>query len=248
MNAVIKAQAREDQSMVPHTDSEAMLSMVERAARDPNVDIDKLERLMLMQERALARQAKADFDAAMADMQPALPSIVERGKAIVQGAVRYTFSKWEDVNTAIKPILSAHGFALTFRTNFAEQISVTGVLSHRNGHREETTIALPADASGNKNAVQAVASSVSYGKRYTAGALLNLTSHGEDDDAYCAAVECITDAQEAKLAEMLEATGSSKPNFLKWLKVKKLTDLPAKRFDEAFAALKKKELKKDAQP
>jgi hypothetical protein len=29
-----------------------------------------------------------------------------------------------------------------------------------------------------------VASTVSYGKRYAAGALLNLTSHGEDDDAY----------------------------------------------------------------
>ena len=28
---------------------------------------------------------------------------------------------------------------------------------------------------------------MSYGKRYTAGALLNLTSHGEDDDAFAAA-------------------------------------------------------------
>ena len=44
--------------------------------------------------------------------------------------------------------------------------------------------AQPAEASGNRNAVQAVASSVSYGKRYTASALLNLTSHGEDDDAF----------------------------------------------------------------
>src|SRR5690606_4042351 len=60
----------------------------------------------------------------------------------------------------------------------------TGVLLHKAGHREETTIKLPADSSGNKNAVQAVASSVSYGKRYAAGALLNLTSHGEDDDAF----------------------------------------------------------------
>ncbi|HET9820175.1 MAG TPA: ERF family protein, partial [Rhodanobacteraceae bacterium] len=54
------------------------------------------------------------------------------------------------------------------------------------GHREETSITLPADTSGSKNAVQAVASSTSYGKRYTAGALLNLTSHGEDDDAFSA--------------------------------------------------------------
>jgi len=181
MNAIAKTQ-----QMQPAEGDNAMLSMVERAARDPNVDIDKLERLVLMQERALAREAKAAYDAAMAELQPELPSIGERGKAMVQGSVRYTFSLWEDINAAIKPILSKHGFALTFRTNFAENITVIGVLSHRAGHREETSITLPADASGNKNAVQAVASSVSYGKRYTAGALLNLTSHGEDDDAFAA--------------------------------------------------------------
>ncbi|MNE66080.1 ERF superfamily protein [compost metagenome] len=56
------------------------------------------------------------------------------------------------------------------------------MLSHRDGHRETTSILLPADATGSKNAVQAVASSVSYGKRYTAGALLNFTTTGEDDD------------------------------------------------------------------
>lgn len=168
--------------MQPSADVAPMLSMIERAARDPNVDIDKMERLVQMQERALARQAKAEYDAAMAEMQPELPSVGERGNA----AGRYTYALWEDINAQIKPILSKHGFALTFRTDFTDGISVTGVLSHRLGHREETTIKLPADKSGNKNDVQAVASSVSYGKRYTAGALLNLTSHGEDDDAFAA--------------------------------------------------------------
>lgn len=171
-----------------------MFAMIERAARDPAVDIDKLERLMQMKERADSQAARAAFDAAMADLQPELPSVGERGNA----AGRYTYALWEDINAAIKPILTRHGFALTFRTDFANGIQVTGVLSHAAGHREETSITLPADASGNKNAVQAVASSVSYGKRYTAGALLNLTSHGEDDDAYAATSEVdITDWRSA---------------------------------------------------
>jgi hypothetical protein len=173
-----------------------MFAMIERAARDPSVDIDKLERLMQMKVDADAKQARADFDAAMAEMQPQLPSIGERGNA----AGRYTYALWEDINAAIKPVLMAHGFALTFRTDFSNGIKVTGVLSHRNGHREETSIALPADPSGNKNAVQAVASSVSYGKRYTAGALLNLTSHGEDDDAHASV------ARQARSASQKVAT------------------------------------------
>lgn len=235
------AKVIEQPQQLAQIDQGPMYSMIERAARDPSVDIDKLERLMQMQERAIAREAKASFDAAMAELQPELPAIGERGKALVQGQVRYTFALWEDINTAIKPVLMKHGFALTFRTDFANGITVTGVLSHRAGHREETSITLPTDASGSKNAVQAVASSVSYGKRYTAGALLNLTSHGEDDDAYAAAVETITEEQGIKISEMLEATNSDKAKFLKWLKVERVSDIPAKSFDSVMATLRAKE-------
>ena len=167
-------------ALPPMGESAAVLSMISRAATDPAIDIDKLERLMQMHERMESRRAETEYAAAMADMQPELPVVGERGK--LEG--RYTFALWEDINTAIKPVLQRHGFSLTFRMDTANGITVTGVLSHRAGHKEETTITLPADPSGNKPAVQAVASSVSYGKRYTASALLNLTSHGEDDDAY----------------------------------------------------------------
>ena len=173
----------------------SVLAVIERAARDPNVNIDHMERLMLMHERMLARTAKEAFDDAMSAMQPELPVIKERGKALVNGQVRYTYALWEDVNDQIKPILSKHGFAITFRTDCSNGIKVSAVLSHKGGHREETEIILPADTTGSKNAVQAVASTVSYGKRYTAGALLNLTTHGEDDDAY---MSVYTDAKPGK--------------------------------------------------
>lgn len=176
MNAVVKPQ--ENQAY----ESVGLLPMIERAARDPNVDVDKMERLMSMMERVESRHAEAAFATDLAEMQDELPSIGERGNA----AGRYTYALWEDINAAIKPVLKRYGFALSFRTDFTDGISVTGVLSHKGGHKIETTIKLPADSSGNKNAVQAVASSVSYGKRYTAGALLNLTSHGEDDDGFAA--------------------------------------------------------------
>lgn len=179
MNAVVK------QPEFAPSESVGLLPMIERAARDPNVDVDKMERLMAMMERVEARNAEAAFSADLAEMQDALPSIGERGNA----AGRYTYALWEDINAAIKPVLKRYGFALSFRTDFTDGIAVTGVLSHKSGHKIETTIKLPSDASGNKNAVQAVASSVSYGKRYTASALLNLTSHGEDDDAFAAVSE-----------------------------------------------------------
>jgi hypothetical protein len=227
----------ESQQLAQADNVSPMFAMIERAARDPQTDMDKFERLMQMKERADALASRAAFDAAMADMQPHLPVISERGNA----AGRYTYALWEDMNAQIKPVLAQYGFALTFRTSFDSGITVTGVLSHRAGHREETGITLPADSSGNKNAVQAVASSVSYGKRYTAGALLNLTSHGEDDDAYRAAVELISEEQEIQINEMLEATESDKGKFLRWCKVDRISAIPAKSFNAVMAQLKAKE-------
>lgn len=236
MNAVAKVV---EQS--PVAEGATLLAVISRAAADPQTDVEKMERLMAMYERVESRRAEADYASALSEMQDALPVVGERGKAMVQGSVRYTFALWEDINTAIKPVLTKHGFALSFRTDFTDGISVTAVLSHRAGHSERTTIKLPADASGSKNGVQAIASSVSYGKRYTAGALLNLTSHGEDDDAYRTPVDYITEQQAVILKEMIEATKSDQVKFLRWLKVESLADIPTKSFDTALAQLKLKE-------
>ncbi len=174
-----------EQALAEVTDlSGGLLGVIARAARDPNVDIDKMERLLQMQERVLARQAKEAYDGALALLQPQLPVISERGKILNgKGETQSTYALWEDVNEAIRPLLAEHGFALSFKTGRDDKdVTVTGILSHRDGHREETTVTLPSDGSGSKNAVQAIGSSTSYGKRYAAFALLNITSKGEDDD------------------------------------------------------------------
>jgi hypothetical protein len=167
---------------IPETAS--ILAVIDRAARDPACDIDKMERLLAMHERIVEREAKAAYSTALARMQPELPMIAERGSILNKsGGVQSVYALWEDVVTVITPILSRHGFALSFRTgNFEGGVSVTGVLSHELGHSEQTEIKLPIDGSGSKNAVQAVGSSTSYGKRYTAAALLNLRTGQEDDD------------------------------------------------------------------
>jgi hypothetical protein len=213
MNAVVRKQNEDMPPVV--TEGPTLLAVISRAAADPQTDVEKMERLMAMYERIESKRAETAFSDALAQMQDELPSIGERGSA----AGRYTYALWEGINAAIKPVLKRHGFALSFRTDFADGIAVTGVLSHSGGHKIETTIKLPPDTSGNKPAVQAVASSVSYGKRYAAGALLNLTSHGEDDDAFAAsdthdasdwyaAIDCASSMDELnRLAGELKTAG-----------------------------------------
>jgi hypothetical protein len=180
--------ARTDEAPEPVDISGGLLAVIATAARDPNVDVDKMERLLEMQERVYARQAKTAYDAALAELQPQLPVISEKGEILNKnGGVQSTYALWEDINDAIRPLLSDHGFALSFKTGrHGDQVAVTGILSHKAGHREETTLELPSDGSGSKNAVQSIGSSVQYGKRYTASALLNITTRGDDDDGQSA--------------------------------------------------------------
>lgn len=188
-------------------ESATILQIIQQVAMSPTADIDKMERLMAMHERFQAQQAKQQYDEALAQMQEELPVIGERGGIRDKsGRIQSTYALWEDINEMIKPVLAKYGFALSFRTPRNERgIEVEGVLSHRGGHRETTSLVLPADTTGSKNGVQAVASSVSYGKRYTAGALLNFTTTGEDDDGNGAVVTPrVTSVQAAQLAELLE--------------------------------------------
>ena len=165
--------------IAPVSDAAAIFQIIERAARDPNVDIDKMQRLMEMHEKMQSIRAKAEYAAAFAEMQPELPIIPEHGK----GHNNASYALWEDVNELIKPVLGRFGFGLSFKVrDAASGVEITAVCSHRAGYSDETTKTFPLDTSGNKNVIQAAGSTISYGKRYTAGALLNLTSRLEVDD------------------------------------------------------------------
>jgi len=196
---------RQDSAVVAQPEVTTILQVIQRAAADPGCDIEKMERLMQMHERFQAKQAEQQYAEALAIMQEELPAIGERGGIKDRnGRVQSTYALWEDINDAIKPVLAKHGFSLTFRTPRNDKgVEVEGVLTHRSGHSERTSILLPADLTGSKNAVQAVASSVSYGKRYTAGALLNITTHGEDDDAYTAGKPAEIGLSESVMQDLL---------------------------------------------
>jgi hypothetical protein len=173
----------------------SILALIERAARDPNVDIEKLERLFALKERMEARDAKQAFTEAKIAMQPEMPEITMKGHIVIRDKNKpdvitqdTPFARFEDIHEAVMPVLSAHGFDLSFRNGLAPdgKVRVTTLLSHVAGHTEETHFDLPHDSSGSKNSVQAVGSSTSYGKRYGTLSILNIKVCGEDDDGVAA--------------------------------------------------------------
>jgi ERF superfamily len=231
----------------PENMAASIFAVIERAAINPNIDMDKFERLIAMQERIEARSAKIAYVEAFADMQPELPTIDANGNITHNGKPISKYAKWEDINEAIKPTLAKHGFALDFGlVQDDRSMSITAILTHRKGHSKDATIRLPLDASGGKSGVHSVGSTLSYGQRYAARMVLNFISRApqdRDDDGNGngnAASTAIGEAQIAELQRKIIDTDADLPMFLKYFRVVDLADLPVSQFDAAVRALNKK--------
>jgi len=163
----------------PSSSQAQMMEVVARAATDPNCDVEKMERLFAMQERLLDREAQAAFNEAFAEMQAEMPPVIRRRKGH-----NGKYAPWEHIDGELRPIYTKHGFALSFSTERAdaETVLVTAHLMHRMGYSRSTGYPVPRDVTGSKNNAQAAGSSITYGRRYTGCAILNVITEGEDDD------------------------------------------------------------------
>lgn len=159
---------------------ENTILMFERLALSSDVDVDKLQKLIDMQERILDRNAKAAFDAAFAEMQAEIPVIIERGHTD-----KASYAPLEDVIEPLRPILQKHGFSLSHQSEWpaAGVVKIIGILTHKQGHEKRSEFLTQADTGPGRNAVQALGSAMTYGRRYTTADLLMIvTRKGVDDD------------------------------------------------------------------
>lgn len=173
MNAVTKTEPQD--TLLP---ADPYVSLIEKVAMDPNSDIDKLERMLDLKRQHEETAAKGMFAAAFALASASFPSIPLNGK----GHNGKAYATLKDIIAKTRPVLSEHGLALTFAIDTTDQITVTAKLMHKGGHAETTSIRLPSDTSGSKNAVQAVGSTQTYGQRYTAQAILGLSLGDDTED------------------------------------------------------------------
>ena len=159
------------------------MGMLEKAVTS-GADVAVLEKLMGLSERWQANQARAAFSDALAALRDDLPRICKTQSAdFGTGKAKYKYEDLADVVSQLSQPLSKHGLSFRWRTDSTETglVSVTCILSHRDGHDEETTLAGPIDSSGNKNAIQAIGSVVTYLQRYTLKASIGIAAADDDD-------------------------------------------------------------------
>jgi hypothetical protein len=193
---------------------------------------ETLEKLMALQERWEASQARKAFDEAIAAAKAQIPPITRSAK----GHNDKKYADFAAIASVVDPILSQHGLSYRFRSKQDERINVTCILSHRGGHSEETTLSGPADTTGNKNAVQAIGSTLTYLQRYSLVQALGLAAAHDDDGN---GEEKISEKQVTNLIDALEAKSASRDKFLKWAKVSRFEDIPAAYYQSCLDAINK---------
>lgn len=144
-------------------------------------DVEKLERLMALQERYNAQQAKTAYYGAIAEFQASCP-ILKRTKEVAFNKTAYKYAPLSEIVETIRGPLKASGLSYRWEIEDKERIEVTCIITHVAGHSERTSMSAEPDDSGAKNQIQQRGSSVTYLQRYTLIGGLGITSADTDDD------------------------------------------------------------------
>jgi hypothetical protein len=243
-----------------------ILSMIERAARDPAVDLAKLQGLMAMKKDIEADRASIAFAEAFAELQPELPTIDRKGRIVMyskmlreraekegpqvfeghQPQQKTAYVTLDDILEALRKPLAEHGFSLRFEhqtqpVGDSFRIITTAILRHRQGHEERaSTPPLQHDSTGSKNAAQAIGSAMTYGRRYALMAVLPIVSHAPqdaDDDARAAGAALIDGDQLIQMQQGLEETKSDLSAFFVILGTTGFSDMTVKQWKRGMGLI-----------
>ncbi len=224
----------------PEIQTASVLQTLTQVVTTPGIGIDVVERMVALLERQETRQAQTAYMDAMAECQKEIPQIQKDGRIMVKGTERSRYALHEDIDTAIRPIYSRYGFAVSYDTKpEGGKIEVSMKVSHRAGHSETTTIALPIDASDFRSSVQSVGSTITYAKRQLLAMKFNIVTRGADNDGQ-GSDKTITDEQAMDLQTLMDEVKQDVPRFLKHFGIEKVSDLPAKELRGAIQDLERK--------
>jgi hypothetical protein len=152
------------------------------------------------------------------------------------------------VRAAYRGPFAKHGLALMqMPTTNGTKVSVQTILSHKSGQFIAETL----DAAAAANTPQAIGSTITYLRRYSALGFAGIAP--DDDDGNAASQSTgngksnlpgfITEDQELQLRDMIEGVGADEGKMCAFFKVARLNALPAAEYMNAMRMLQQKAAK-----
>lgn len=232
----------------------SMMNIIQAAMTSPEFKVEQLPMLLEFQKELMAKQAEIDFNAAMGRLSGKLATVKiarthgvgYKNKQTGEKEEAFKYASYEDIDRAIRPLLADEGFSLSFtsepRQGDGGGAVIIGTLSHSAGHSRKASMALPLDTSGGKTNIQGMGSTISYGKRYTVGMLLDIVTCADDPDN--GGSEYVSNEQAVEIDLLITETKSDKVRFLKFIDAEEVQKIRVKDYPKAIAQLNAKKAAK----
>lgn len=228
--------------------SSGLMEVIARAARDPSVDIDKMERLIAMQERVQAREAELAFNQALNAAQSEMRPIAANAS---NPQTKSRYASYDKLDRVLRPIYTEHGFSLSFDEDDSpkpDHVRVVCYVSHKSGHTRTYHRDMPADGKGAKGGdvmtkTHAAGAAGSYGARYLLKGIFNVSVGEEDEDGNAPRpkLAMVSDSDVALIEQYCQALGgNTRPTMLNAYKVQAIPDLTAQQAQSVIKRLQGK--------
>jgi hypothetical protein len=201
-----------------------------------------IKELTGLYEHMQDRNARTAFNGALAAFQAVCPKIPRNRVAKVVSqrkgtSFSYSYASLDDVAATIDPVLTEHGLSYTWDSDVRDGlIHVTSVVRHTAGHEARATFAVPVESDAGSSPAQKYEVALTYGMRRSLILNLGLTwTDPAPEEVETLAPHEVADI-ELKIREYKLDGGA----VFRWLGVTSLYDVPAARYEEVLAALKRK--------
>src|SRR6266404_5315335 len=122
-------------------------------------DLERIQKLMDLQDRWEAKQALHAFNAALAAFKKNPPNIV---KDLLNKQYNSWYTSLGNLVNTTNAALGEHGLSASWEIEQGELIAVTCVLEHVQGHSRRVRLEGPPDTYGSKNTLQQIRSTLTY--------------------------------------------------------------------------------------
>jgi hypothetical protein len=189
----------------------ALMSFIERAAKDETFDVQKFEVLLRLQMEVSDKQARRAFNAAMAVAQSEMMPVIRTAQNKHLGN---KYAKLEDIDREMRPIYTRHGFSVRFGSAPSpreDDMRITCTVAHADGYSEENHLDAPSSVLGSQGGrmavtpVQAVGSTITYLRRYLLTMVFNLVLEDDDDDGEATRRAAAGSTPRRTIGQLLEA-------------------------------------------
>lgn len=230
-------------AVVAQSETASLLGVIERAARDPSVDLDKLERLFAMRKELETETARKAFNDAMAACQKEMPAVAKNAS---NTHTKSRYATLDKVAEAIAPIYTKHGFFLSFDEGECPNegmMRIKCVVGHKDGFDREYSVDVPIDKAGargndNKTATHAFGSTMTYGRRYLTLAIFNIATKEATPDNDGNAVDPGLSAEQVdEIEKLVTNCGLNRQKVLEYLRVPEFAEVSSRKFEEVKAVI-----------